>query len=171
MFQFPRLSSPGLCVRPGDTRASSRGFAHSGTPGSRDVCSSPGTIAACRALLRLPVPRHPPCAHGIFPAPRAGRHVNAILKRIQTSGVWVSHTVWKKLSRRSDAPHMNCEIQICCRLDISIFSKSKLRIDQIASSIFFAIAMRLSRYAGVTPGPDAARVRGGGEPDGHRRVS
>ena len=38
------------------------GFPHSGTPGSQDVCSSPGTIAACRALRRLPMPRHPPCA-------------------------------------------------------------------------------------------------------------
>ena len=38
------------------------GFPHSGTPGSQPACGSPGTIAACRALLRLSVPRHPPCA-------------------------------------------------------------------------------------------------------------
>ena len=42
------------------------GFPHSGTPGSKAVCASPGTIAACRALLRLPAPRHPPRAHLIF---------------------------------------------------------------------------------------------------------
>ena len=42
------------------------GFPHSGTPGSKAVCASPGTIAACRALLRLPAPRHPPRAHTIF---------------------------------------------------------------------------------------------------------
>ena len=42
------------------------GFAHSETPGSKDVCSSPGIIAACRVLHRLPVPRHPPCARGIL---------------------------------------------------------------------------------------------------------
>ena len=39
------------------------GFPHSGTPGSKAVCASPGTIAACRALRRLPAPRHPPRAH------------------------------------------------------------------------------------------------------------
>ena len=42
------------------------GFPHSGTPGSKAVCASPGRIAACRALLRLPAPRHPPCALDIF---------------------------------------------------------------------------------------------------------
>ena len=42
------------------------GFPHSGIPGSKAVCASPGLIAACRALRRLPMPRHPPCALGIF---------------------------------------------------------------------------------------------------------
>ena len=38
------------------------GFPHSGTPGSAPTCGSPRLFAACRALLRLSVPRHPPCA-------------------------------------------------------------------------------------------------------------
>jgi hypothetical protein len=38
------------------------GFPHSGTPGSRPTCGSPRLFAACRALLRLSMPRHPPCA-------------------------------------------------------------------------------------------------------------
>src|SRR3954467_8157472 len=38
------------------------GFSHSGAPGSTHTCCSPGLFAACRALLRLSVPRHPPCA-------------------------------------------------------------------------------------------------------------
>ena len=38
------------------------GFPHSGTPGSQPTCGSPRLFAACRALLRLSVPRHPPCA-------------------------------------------------------------------------------------------------------------
>ena len=67
MFQFPRFPPPGLCVRPGGARASPGGFSHSETPGSKAVCASPGTIAACRVLLRLHVPRHPPCALDIFP--------------------------------------------------------------------------------------------------------
>ena len=41
---------------------------HSGTPGSKAVCASPGLIAACRALRRLPMPRHPPCALSILPS-------------------------------------------------------------------------------------------------------
>ncbi len=52
------------------------GFPHSETSGSKAVCASPKLIAACRVLLRLPVPRHPPCALGIFsigpPAPHRG---------------------------------------------------------------------------------------------------
>ena len=38
------------------------GFPHSDIPGSMDICSSPGLFAACHVLLRLLVPRHPPCA-------------------------------------------------------------------------------------------------------------
>ena len=48
------------------SRPSPAGFPHSGTPGSKPVCGSPGTIAACRALRRLPAPRHPPCALNTF---------------------------------------------------------------------------------------------------------
>ena len=38
------------------------GFPHSGIAGSTLTCSSPTLFAAYRALLRLSVPRHPPCA-------------------------------------------------------------------------------------------------------------
>ena len=48
----------------------SRGFPHSGICGSVAVCASPQLIAACRALLRLPAPRHPPRARGIFSSVR-----------------------------------------------------------------------------------------------------
>jgi hypothetical protein len=37
-------------------------FPHSGIPGSQPACGSPGLFAACHALLRPLVPRHPPCA-------------------------------------------------------------------------------------------------------------
>ena len=40
----------------------SRGFPHSEIPGSTPVCGSPRLIAADHVLLRLPSPRHPPCA-------------------------------------------------------------------------------------------------------------
>ena len=60
-----------------------RGFPHSGICGSVAVCASPQLIAACRALLRLPAPRHPPCAFGIFavkmvsPAPQWGPDIRS----------------------------------------------------------------------------------------------
>ena len=38
------------------------GFPHSDIRGSMDICSSPRLFAAYHVLLRLPVPRHPPCA-------------------------------------------------------------------------------------------------------------
>src|SRR5688500_17265909 len=38
------------------------GFPHSGISGSLPTCGSPKLFAAYRALLRLSVPRHPPCA-------------------------------------------------------------------------------------------------------------
>ena len=38
------------------------GFPHSDIGGSLDICSSPPLFAAYHVLLRLPVPRHPPCA-------------------------------------------------------------------------------------------------------------
>ena len=73
----PRVaSSPPYVVRAaGAGHDPAAGFPHSGTSGSKAVCASPEIIAACRALLRLPVPRHPPCALCIFSSqrrPRAG---------------------------------------------------------------------------------------------------
>ena len=70
-FLFLRVlrcfSSPGCLLhgyvftvrRPGITLS---GFPHSDICGLTDICSSPQLFAACHVLLRLPVPRHPPCA-------------------------------------------------------------------------------------------------------------
>ena len=44
------------------TGSSPAGFPHSGTTGSMPACGSPVLFAAYRALPRLSVPRHPPCA-------------------------------------------------------------------------------------------------------------
>ena len=37
-------------------------FPHSEIPGSKIICISPRLIAAYHVFLRLPVPRHSPCA-------------------------------------------------------------------------------------------------------------
>ena len=43
-----------------DTHLAVRGLLHSVTPGSRNMCFSPGIFAACHDLLRRAAPRHPP---------------------------------------------------------------------------------------------------------------
>ena len=66
MFQFPGLPPRTLWVRVrvrGHDPARVPPFGHPRIDGS---LPSPRIIAACRALRRLPVPRHPPCALNIF---------------------------------------------------------------------------------------------------------
>ena len=47
--------------------SSPRGFPHSETCGSTDMCSSPQLFAAYRVFHRLLVPGHPPCALSAWP--------------------------------------------------------------------------------------------------------
>ena len=51
--------------------SSPAGLPHSDTCGSIRICQSPQLFAAYRVLLRLPEPRHPPCAliHFLFTPP------------------------------------------------------------------------------------------------------
>ena len=51
-----------LCIQYMMTEVFSAGFPHSDIGGSPDICSSPPLFAAYHVLLRLSVPRHPPCA-------------------------------------------------------------------------------------------------------------
>ena len=51
-----------LCVHCMMTVVCTAGFPHSEISGSRVVCTSPELFAAYHVFLRLPVPRHPPCA-------------------------------------------------------------------------------------------------------------
>lgn len=62
MFQFPRFPSLPYLFRQGYQGITPGGFPHSGTPGSTPACGYPRHFVACHALLRLPAPRHPPCA-------------------------------------------------------------------------------------------------------------
>ena len=60
MFQFPPFAS--RTIKAGMPALQAGGLSHSEIPGSKDMCSYPGLIAACRVLHRLREPRHPPCA-------------------------------------------------------------------------------------------------------------
>ena len=55
------------------------GFPHSEICGSADICSFPQLIAACHVLLRLLVPRHPPCALCYLTSCLSFAHIAALL--------------------------------------------------------------------------------------------
>ena len=57
-----RVPSVRLCIRLTVHELFSCGFPHSDIRGSTGICPSPRLFAACRVLLRLLVPRHPPRA-------------------------------------------------------------------------------------------------------------
>ena len=78
----PPVAAPGLIYSvPGQVGTTPPGFPHSGIRGSGAVCASPRLIAACHALRRLPMPRHPPCALGIFSQRPRGPDVPAGFRR------------------------------------------------------------------------------------------
>ena len=62
MFQFTAFPFRNLCIQLRMTELFSAGFPHSDICGSIPICDSPQLFAACHVLLRLPVPRHSPCA-------------------------------------------------------------------------------------------------------------
>src|SRR5579862_699147 len=63
MFHFPALPPPALCVQAGATgNYATPGFPIRTSPDRSLVADSPGLIAGSYVLLRLLVPRHPPCA-------------------------------------------------------------------------------------------------------------
>lgn len=57
-----RVPLPQLCIGCGISGLSPDRLPHSDTCGSMGICPSPQIFAACHVFLRLPVPRHPPCA-------------------------------------------------------------------------------------------------------------
>ena len=62
MFSVPRVPFHTLWIGVWMAEVSSAGFPHSDTSGSMAICASPELFAAYHVLLRLLVPRHPPCA-------------------------------------------------------------------------------------------------------------
>src|SRR5579863_4470605 len=62
MVHFPGFARTRLWIHRAVRRVHLRGFPHSEISGSMPACGSPKLIAACHVLLRLLLPRHPPCA-------------------------------------------------------------------------------------------------------------
>ena len=93
-------------------------FPHSEIPGSMLICSSPRLIAAYHVFLRLPVPRHSPCA----------------LVRL---------TVKRPLLRSfasSSFSHLPTKIIVTLPFEIAIFLK------RTYYNLCFAVIIQLSRY-------------------------
>ncbi len=63
------------------------GLPHSDTPGSKTACVSPGLFAACRVLLRLPPPRHPPRARRVWTPKSASDHVRLAPPGKRSAGI------------------------------------------------------------------------------------
>ncbi len=59
-FSSPSSRSPGYGFTRRRSRMTGIRLPHSGIPGLTSVCDYPGLIAACHALPRLLMPRHPP---------------------------------------------------------------------------------------------------------------
>ena len=62
MVHFPGFARARLWIHRAVRGFYPRGFPHSEISGSKPACGSPKLIAACHVLLRLLLPRHPPCA-------------------------------------------------------------------------------------------------------------
>ena len=62
MVHFPRLAFCHYVFMAEYPPLQVDGLPHSGIPGSKVACTSPGLIAACHALHRQNSPRHPPYA-------------------------------------------------------------------------------------------------------------
>jgi hypothetical protein len=62
MVHFPGFARARLWIQRTVSWFYQDGFPHSEIPGSKPACGSPRLIAACHVLLRLLLPRHPPCA-------------------------------------------------------------------------------------------------------------
>ena len=59
-FSSPSSRWPGYGFTRRRSRMTGIGLPHSGIPGLTSACDYPGLIAACHALRRLLMPRHPP---------------------------------------------------------------------------------------------------------------
>ena len=167
MFQFPWWPPPAPWIRAGGARPSPRGFSHSGAPGSTGVCPYPGIIAACRALRRPTVPRHPPRALDIF------RPLGPALRPWPGTGPGrVSHTSRGRgpPGRSLDALtyHLNMVADWMHKIHLILSYENRSDLSgRTFRCPLIRLAMRLSRCAGLTPGT-GRRGEAGGHLDGNR---
>ena len=149
MFHFPRCRPPALFDSGRGRRDRPAGLPHSETHGSRAACASPWNIAACRVLLRHPLPRHPSCARKACPQKSFPR------PRLRTFSMPL-----REAARRAGA---GCPFCILCYLQsLSIFrfrlSKSLHKGNPLGTR------RRNTRRASASPGTCRASLIKGGDP-------
>src|SRR5262249_84930 len=81
MVHFPEFARARLWIHRAVWRFYPHGFPHSEIPGSMPACGSPRLIAACHVLLRLFLPRHPPCALSSLTI-KLTRHIRAFSRQL-----------------------------------------------------------------------------------------
>ena len=106
------------------------GFPHSGIPGSKAVCASPGPIAACRALRRLPMPRHPPCAHGT----------------LRPRGNPPGRKAWSMMVHGICINGIKKEIAFIRHEDAQAFPAACCSVKLLCADVFHDMEIRYSRY-------------------------
>ena len=122
-FSSPRSLLLPYVFRQGYRAVTLGGLPHSEIPGLTLACSSPRLFAACRVLLRLPAPRHPPYALCSLTLSRAFSSIARLLgSPMQFSGC--SSRSWSLVTRRSTLrkPLQLPSFQTTCRLLVLRFS-------------------------------------------------
>ena len=168
MFQFPRFPPPAVCVPAGGDRAPLGRVRPFGYPRIEGRVRLPG------AYRGLPRPSSSPCAKAsaVRPAYLAPASRRGAMRIIPCFSI-VSTIRGCRDRERWNAPRGTTPLQILkCRCLLSL-SDRKDRLKSDGESIFeivpvprrdgsrrFLLAMRLSRYAGRTPGTGYRGVRG-----------
>ena len=136
MFQFPACPPVRLWIHLTVTGSSPAGFPHSDIRVSLPACGSSRLFAACHVLLRLLVPRHPPCALV---------SLIVFLFSLVTLCFYSQFVLWfvnsKRNCRSLRSPLLTCLFSSSClSFDLS-FSINSLRLSR---SLFFQ--MQFSRF-------------------------
>ena len=149
MFHFPRCRPPRLFDSARGRRDRPAGLPHSETHGSRAACASPWNIAACRVLLRHPLPRHPSCARKACPQKTYPR------PRLRTFPMPLRET-----ARRAGAGSPFCILCYLQSLSIFRFRLSK----SLPKGHPPGTRRRNTRRASASPGAFRASLIKGGDP-------
>jgi hypothetical protein len=141
MVHFPGFARVRLWIHRTVRRFCRRGFPHSEISGSKPACGSPKLIAACHVLLRLFLPRHPPCALSSLTI-KLTRHTaaySATTRRVTSRPSPPAHRTnlpWAQELRASSAP-----FPVTCRSSLAAHSLRCSHTSRIEALIKFTYSL------------------------------